>query len=75
MTWTDFVYKIGDTFQWSFGFFEFVQNYFNTLLILLGSFGFYYWMRTQKKLSDQANVSIDIEENKGWYKKEGQQLK
>lgn len=75
MTWTDFVYKIGDTFQWSFGFYEFVQNYFNTLLILLGFFGFYYWMRTQKKLSDQANVSIDIEENKGWYKKEGQQLK
>ena len=75
MTWTDFVYKIGDTFQWSFGFYEIVQNYFNTLLILLGFFGFYYWMRTQKKLSDQANVSIDIEENKGWYKKEGQQLK
>ncbi|MFM6963989.1 MAG: hypothetical protein ACKOWM_00280 [Sphingomonadales bacterium] len=75
MTWTDFVYKIGDTFQWSFGFFEFVQNYFNTLLILLGFFGFYYWMRTQKKLSDQANVSIDIEENNGWYKQEGQQLK
>lgn len=75
MTWTDFVYKIGDTFQWSFGFYEFVQNYFNTLLILLGFFGFYYWMRTQKKLSDQANVSIDREENKGWYKNEGQQLK
>jgi hypothetical protein len=75
MTWTDFVYKIGDTFQWSFGFYEIVQNYFNTLLILLGFFGFYYWMRTQKKLSDQANVSIDVEENKGWYKKEGQQLK
>lgn len=75
MTWTDFVYKIGDTFQWAFGFFEFVQNYLNTFLILLGFFGFYYWMRTQKKLSDQSNVSIDIEENKGWYKKEGQQLK
>ncbi|MFM7643453.1 MAG: hypothetical protein ACKOGD_10965 [Sphingomonadales bacterium] len=75
MTWTDLVYKIGDTFQWSFGFYEFVQNYFNTFLILLGFFGFYFWMRTQKKLSDQANVSIDIEENKGWYNKEGQQLK
>jgi len=75
MTWTDLVYKIGDTFQWSFGFYEFVQNYFNTFLILLGFFGFYFWMRTQKKLSDQANVSIDIKENKGWYNKEGQQLK
>ncbi|MBM3916829.1 MAG: hypothetical protein FJ349_04355 [Sphingomonadales bacterium] len=75
MTWTDLVYKIGDTFQWSFGFYEFVQNYFNIFLILLGFFGFYFWMRTQKKLSDQANVSIDIKENKGWYNKEGQQLK
>ena len=62
MTWTDFVYKIGDTFQWSFGFFEFVQNYFNNILIVLGFFGFYYWMRTQK-------------DNQGWYNKEGQQLK
>lgn len=75
MTWTEFVYKIGDTFQWSFGFFEFVKNYFNNFLILLGFFGFYFWMRTQKKLSDKANVSIDIKENKGWYNKEGQQLK
>lgn len=75
MTWTDFVYKIGATFQWSFGFFEFVQNYFNTFLIVLGFFGFYYWMRTQKKLSEKATVSIDVEENKGWYKNEGQQLK
>jgi hypothetical protein len=75
MTWTDFVYKIGDAFQWSFGFFENVQNYFNTALILLGFFGFYFWMRTQKRLSDQSNVPVEIKENEGWYKKEGQQLK
>jgi len=42
MTWTDFVYKIGDTFQWAFGFFEFIQNYFNTALILLGFFWFLF---------------------------------
>ena len=75
MTWTDFVYKIGDAFQWAFGFFEFVQNYFNTALILLGFFGFYYWMTTKKRLSAKSNVPVDIKENEGWYKKEGQQLK
>ena len=75
MTWTEFVYKIGDTFQWSFGFFEFVQNNFNNFLILLGFFGFYYWMRTQVKLIKKANVPIEIEENKGWYNKPDQQIK
>ena len=49
--WTEFVYKLGDLFQWSFGFFEFVQNYFNNLLILLGFFGFGYWMNIQNKLN------------------------
>ncbi|MEN9699222.1 MAG: hypothetical protein RLZZ301_420 [Bacteroidota bacterium] len=75
MTWTDFVYKIGDAFQWSFGFYEWVQNNFNVLLILLGFFGFGYWMFTQNKLSKQSNVPVDINENKGWYNKEGQKLK
>lgn len=75
MTWTEFVYKIGDTFQWSFGFFEFIQNNFNYFLILLGFFGFYYWMRTQVKLNKKANVPIEIEENKGWYNKPDQQIK
>jgi hypothetical protein len=59
----------------SFGFFEFIQNYFNTALILLGFFGFYFWMRTQKRLSDQSNVPVEIKENQGWYDKEGQKLK
>jgi hypothetical protein len=52
-----------------------VQNYFNTALILLGFFGFYFWMRTQKRLSDQSNVPVEIKENQGWYNKDGQQLK
>ena len=75
MTWTDFVYKIGDAFQWAFGFFEFIQNYFNTALVLLGFFGFYYWMTTQKRLRAKSNVPVDIKENEGWYKNEGQRLK
>lgn len=75
MTWTDFIYKIGATFQWSFGFFEFVQNYFNDLLLVLGFFGFYFWMTTQKKLSGKSNVPVEIKDNEGWYNKENQKLK
>jgi hypothetical protein len=73
--WTDFVYKLGDLFQWSFGFFEFIQNYFNTLLILLGFFGFGYWMNIQNKLSKKANLPVESSENTGWYKDENKQLK
>jgi hypothetical protein len=32
-------------------------------------------MRTQKRLSDQSNVPVEIEDNQGWYNKDGQQLK
>ncbi len=58
-----------------FWLFEFIQNYFNTALVLLGFFGFYYWMTTQKRLSAKSNVPVDIKENEGWYKNEGQRLK
>ena len=34
MTWTEIIYSIGDIFKWAFGFFEFVQNYFNNILLL-----------------------------------------
>jgi hypothetical protein len=73
--WTDFVYKLGDLFQWAFGFFEFIQNYFNNLLIVLGFFGFGYWMNFQNKLSKKANVPVESSENTGWYKDENKQLK
>lgn len=73
--WTEFVYKLGDLFQWSFGFFEFVQNYFNNLLIILGFFGFGYWMNIQNKLNKKANVPVESAENTGWYKDENKQLK
>ncbi len=73
--WTEFVYQLGDLFQWSFGFFEFVQNYFNNLLILLGFFGFGYWMNIQNKLNKKANVPVESSDNTGWYKEENKQLK
>ena len=73
--WTDFVYKLGDLFQWSFGFFEFIQNYFNNLRIILGFFGFGDGMNIQNKLSKKANVPVEASENTGWYKDENKQLK
>jgi hypothetical protein len=73
--WTEFIYQLGDLFQWAFGFFEFVQNYFNNFLIVLGFFGFGYWMNIQNKLSKKANVSVESSENTGWYKDESKKLK
>jgi hypothetical protein len=73
--WTEFVYNIGDLFTWSFGFFEFVQNHFNNLLILTGFFGFGYWMNVQYKFNKKSNVPIESKENTGWYKQDNQQLK
>ncbi len=55
MSSSDFFYGIGDFFQWTFGFFEFIGNKFNYFLLLLGFFGFFYWMNIQKKLNEKAS--------------------
>ncbi len=73
--WTEFIYQLGDLFQWAFGFFEFIQNYFNNLLLVTGFFGFGYWMYTQNNLSKKANVPVESSENTGWYKDESKKLK
>jgi len=73
--WTEFIYQLGDLFQWTFGFFEFIQNYFNDFLLGLGFFGFGYWMYTQNNLSKKANVPVESSENTGWYKDESKKLK
>lgn len=76
MTYTDFIYSIGDLFKWAFGFFEFVQNYFNNILLLLGFVGFAFWMNTQRKFNSKSNVPIESSENTGWYTKgEDKQIK
>jgi hypothetical membrane protein len=46
----------------TFKFFEVVGNIFNYSLIVLGFFGFYYWMNLQKKFNDKA--SKDPNQNK-----------
>ena len=76
MSWTDFIYATADGFQWGFGFFEFVQNYFNDLLLLLGFVGFGYWMNVQRKFNAKSSVPVESSENTGWYKDgEGKQIK
>jgi len=76
MSWTDFIYATADGFQWGFGFFEFVQNYFNDFLLLLGFFGFGYWMNVQRKFNAKSSVPVESSENTGWYKDgEGKQIK
>jgi hypothetical protein len=54
MSSTDVIYKIGSLLTSSFKFFEVVGNIFNYSLIVLGFFGFFYWMNIQKKLNDKA---------------------
>lgn len=73
--WNAFVYGIGDLFTWSFGFYEFVQNYFNNFLLYLGFFGFAYWMYIQNKLNKKANVPVESKDNTGWYKEDEKQIK
>jgi hypothetical protein len=55
MSSSDIFYKIGGLLQDSFVFFESVGNIFNFSVIILGFFGFFYWMNIQKKFNDKAS--------------------
>ena len=54
MSSSDIFYKIGGLLQDSFVFFEAVGNIFNYSVVVLGFFGFFYWMNLQKKFNDKA---------------------
>lgn len=75
MSSTDIIYAIGDMFQRLFLFYDNVGNLINDSLLLLGFFGFYYWMNIQRKSNSKANVPAEIKENAGWYKESGKRLK
>ena len=76
MNSTEIIYSIGRLFEWSFGFYELVGNNFNTIIVLLGFGGFFYWMNLQKKFNAKSNVPFEIKDNTGWYKDpSGKQLK
>ncbi|MFY7667884.1 MAG: hypothetical protein ACOVQG_04020 [Crocinitomicaceae bacterium] len=68
MSTTDIFYAIGDAFQWAFLFYDNVGNIFNDILLLLGFFGFYYWMNIQRKLNAKAMVNVEIKGEFEWYK-------
>lgn len=51
---TEVFYKLDDIFQGIFLFYDWVGNNFNNLCLLLGFFGFAFWMYTQKKFNDKA---------------------
>lgn len=55
MSSSEVIYAIGDLLTASFKFFEVVGNIFNYSLIVLGFFGFFYWMNIQKNLNDKAS--------------------
>lgn len=75
MNSTDAFFSLGDIFQWTFQIFEFIGNYINYVFILLISGGLCYWMSVQKKLNNLSNVPAEVNENKGWYKEKGRQIK
>jgi hypothetical protein len=54
MSSTPFFQGIADFLQWSFQFFDWVGDKANYSFIVLGFFGMFYWLWTQKKLSDKA---------------------
>jgi hypothetical protein len=54
MTLSEFFHGLGDLFQWTFQIFEMIGNSFNYILIAVGFFGFFYWMRKQAKFNKQA---------------------
>lgn len=54
MTLSAFFHGLGDLFQWTFQIFEMIGNSFNYTLIVLGFFGFFFWMRKQAKFNKQA---------------------
>ena len=54
MSSSDFFYGIADFLTWTFGFFEWIGNKFNYSMIVLGFFGLFCWLNTQRKFNDKA---------------------
>ncbi|MCE2683127.1 MAG: hypothetical protein ACK49D_02075 [Flavobacteriia bacterium] len=54
MSSSDFFYGIADFLTWTFGFFEWIGNKFNYSMIVLGFFGLFFWLNTQRKFNNKA---------------------
>ncbi len=68
MSTTDFFHALGDLFQKFFLIYDAIGNYFNNAVIILGFFGFAYWMNLQRKFNSDSNIPVEIKDNEGWYK-------
>lgn len=49
----NFWHSLGDLLNGAW-FYDHIGNIFNYSVIVLGFFGLFFWLRTQKKLSDKA---------------------
>jgi hypothetical protein len=54
MSSTPVFHAIGRFFEWTFTAFEYLQNYFNDALVVLGFVGIAYWMYRQNKYTKEA---------------------
>lgn len=57
MTLTDLFWAIGDIFYWTFQLLDADLGFtavMNTMLLILGFVGLFYWLNWQRKFNDQA---------------------
>ncbi|MBD78839.1 MAG: hypothetical protein CL840_07955 [Crocinitomicaceae bacterium] len=61
MSWTDFIYALGDFFLWTFGILRVLGNNFNWLLITIGFVMAIWWITNLVKFSREAKQNGTIE--------------
>jgi len=49
MSWNNFVYALGDFFEWTFGILPILGNSVNYIFLALGFIFFFYWMSQMAK--------------------------
>ena len=54
MSWNDFVYGLGDFFEWTFQILPVLGNVVNYLFLALGFVFFFYWMGQMAKHNRQG---------------------
>ncbi len=59
MSSTPFFEAIGAIFQFGFKFYDWVGDKLNYSFILLGFFGLFYWLNTQRKFNNAAENNPD----------------
>lgn len=52
--WNDFVYALGDFFQWTFKILPAMGDLPNNIFILIGFGLFFYWIKEQSRYNKEA---------------------